>query len=210
MAPFKAPTDIHASKPNEIWHIDTTVVRLWNGAKVYVHAIIDNYSRKILAWQVRESFDTSIPAMLLAQAANNLKDVVPNVFMDSGVENVNGQVDRLFESGTMKRVMAQVDVVFSNSMKEAWWRSLKHQWLYLNKLETTDDVRRHVAFYVDEQNTVIPHRAFAGQTPTEIYEGTGALIAEQLAAANNKQDSIGSARIDRCVASCATTDRSPR
>jgi hypothetical protein len=44
---------------------------------------------------------------------------------------------------------------------------------------------------LDEHNTVIPHRAFAGQTPTEIYEGTGALIAEQLAAANNK------ARLDR-------------
>ncbi len=144
--PAKPTIGVRASKPNEIWHIDTTIVRLWNGAKVYVHAIIDNYTRKILAWQVSESFDTSVPAMLLAQAANNLKDIVPNVFMDSGVENVNGQVDRLFESGTMKRVMAQVDVVFSNSMIEAWWRSLKHQWLYLNKLETTDDVRRHVAF----------------------------------------------------------------
>lgn len=208
--PAKPTVGVRASKPNEIWHIDTTIVRLWNGAKVYVHANIDNYSRKILAWQVSESFDTSAPAMLLAQAANNLKDIVPNVFMDSGVENVNGQVDRLFESGIMKRVIAQVDVVFSNSMIEAWWRSLKHQWLYLNKLETTDDVRRHVAFYVDEHNKVIPHRAFAGQTPSEIYEGTGALIAEQLAAANAKTrlDRIAKHRQMRCEL-CDQGSKSP-
>jgi hypothetical protein len=116
-----------------------------------------------------------------------------------------------FESGNIKRIIAQVDVVFSNSMIEAWWRSLKHQWLYLNNLETADDIRRYVAFYANEHNTVIPHRAFAGQTPNEIYEGTGALIAEQLAAANNKArlDRIGKNRQKRCEL-CDQESKSPR
>ena len=56
--------------------------------------------------------------------------------MDSGVENTNSAVTALVESCTLKRILAQVDVVFSNSMIEAWWRMLKHQWLYLNDLDT--------------------------------------------------------------------------
>jgi hypothetical protein len=56
--------------------------------------------------------------------------------MDSGVENVNGTVDALFSSGQLRRVLAQVDVTFSNSLIEVWWRSLKHQWLYLHTLDS--------------------------------------------------------------------------
>lgn len=52
-----------------------------------------------------------------------------------GVENVNGTVEQLFRSEQLRRVLAQVDVTFSNSLIEAWWRSLKHQWLYLHQLD---------------------------------------------------------------------------
>ena len=54
-------------------------------------------------------------------------------------------------------------------MIEAWWRSLKHQWLFLHPLDTVATVRRLVAFYVDEHNRVLPHSAFRGQTPDEMY-----------------------------------------
>jgi hypothetical protein len=58
-------------------------------------------------------------------------------------------------------------------MIEAWWRSLKHQWLFLHSLDSVTTVRRLVAFYVDEHNRVLPHLAFRGQTPDEMYFGTG-------------------------------------
>ena len=63
------------------------------------------------------------------------------------------------------------------------WRSLKHQWLYLNPLESLQDVRRLVAFYVDSHNGEMPHSAFQGQTPDEMYFGTPEVIPEQLALA---------------------------
>ncbi len=47
--PPKPALGIRASRPNEIWHIDTSVIRLDNGTKVYLQAAVDNYSRKILA-----------------------------------------------------------------------------------------------------------------------------------------------------------------
>ena len=61
------------------------------------------------------------------------------------------------------------ELKFSNSMIEAWWRSLKHQWLFLHSPDSVTTVRRLVAFYVDEHNRVLPHSAFRGQTPDEMY-----------------------------------------
>ena len=54
-------------------------------------------------------------------------------------------------------------------MIEAWWRSLKHHWLFLHSLDSVATVRRLVAFYVEEHNRVLPHSAFRGQTPDEMY-----------------------------------------
>ena len=54
-------------------------------------------------------------------------------------------------------------------MIEAWWRSLKHRWLFLHSLESVATIRRLVAFYVHEHNHVLPHSAFRGQTPDEMY-----------------------------------------
>ena len=39
-----------------MWHIDTTVIRLLDGTRAYLHAVIDNFSRRILAWRVAETF----------------------------------------------------------------------------------------------------------------------------------------------------------
>ena len=75
------------------------------------------------------------------------------------------------------------EVSFSNSMIESWWRALKHQWLYLNSLDSVATLERLVAFYVAEHNTRLPHSAFRGQTPEEMYFGTGGHVPSELAAA---------------------------
>ena len=66
---------------------------------------------------------------------------------------------------------------------EAFWRSLKHQWLFLNSLDTVAHVRALVEFYVTEHNTKMLHPAFAGQTPDEMFFGTGTNVPEKLAVA---------------------------
>ena len=73
------------------------------------------------------------------------------------------------------------EVVFSNSMIEAFWRSLRHQWLYLHHLDSVAAVRRLTAFYVEQHNTVMPHAAFHGQTPDEVYFGRGEAVLKELA-----------------------------
>ena len=81
----------------------------------------------------------------------------------------------------MSMVVAQVDILSSNSMIERFWLSMKHNWLYTQRLDSLVVLRRLVDFYVDEHNNVIPHSAFNGQTPSEVFHGEGAGLREQLA-----------------------------
>ena len=101
---------------------------------------------------------------------------------DAGVENVNAEVDHLIKTGVLRRLLAFTELRFSNSMTEAWWRSLKHQWLYLHSLRNVTTIRRLVTFYVYEHNHVLPHSALRGQTPDEMYFGTGEAVPRDLTA----------------------------
>jgi len=98
-------------------------------------------------------------------------------------ENYNAAVDELVKSNILKRVLAQTEIRFSNSLIESWWRVLKHQWLYLNQLDSVKTVEKLVAFYVDQHNSHLPHSAFQGQTPDEMYFGTGGHVPKELEAA---------------------------
>jgi len=181
--PAKPKVGIRASRPNAIWHVDTTVVRLLDASRAYLHAVIDNYSRRILAWKVSGAFDPNITAELLLTASKRVVGGKPKLLVDGGVENFNNAVDELVNYGLLRRVLAQTDITFSNSLIESWWRVVKHQWLFLNTLDTVAALERLVAFYVQEHNTRLPHSAFRGQTPDEMYFGTGKSVPKQLESA---------------------------
>ena len=126
------------------------------------------------------------------------------VIADSGSENVNGAVDNLLNDEDLTRVLAQVEITFSNSMIEAFWRSLKHGWLYLHALESLAALRRLVEFYVIAHNEVMPHSAFQGQTPDEVFFGIGNEVTEKLAVARksareNRMEENRNARCGICV-----------
>jgi transposase InsO family protein len=180
--PAKPKIGLRTTCPDETWHIDTTVIRLLDGTRAYVHAVIDNFSRRILAWRVADTFapGNSVAVLLEASRGATTSETTPLVLADAGVENVNAQVDELITTGVLRRVLAFTELKFSNSLIEAWWRSLKHQWLFLHPLDNVATVRRLVAFYVDQHNRVLPHSAFRGQTPDEMYFGTGDAVPEDL------------------------------
>ena len=70
---------IRASRPNEIWHVDTTLIRLLDGSRGYLRAVIDNFSRRILAWKVSATFDPDATAEILLRTANDLADKKPTL-----------------------------------------------------------------------------------------------------------------------------------
>jgi len=180
--PDKPKVGMRASRPNEVWHVDTTLIRLLDGSRAYLQAIIDNFSRRILGWKVSPNFDPTATAKLLLQASASRDGQPTTLLADGGVENCNGAVDHLINSGILRRLLAMTEITFSNSLIEAWWRTLKHQWLYLNTLDTVSTVEKLVAFYVQEHNTRLPHSAFDGQTPDEMYLGTGNEVPQILEA----------------------------
>ena len=57
-----------ASKPDELWHVDMTVIRLLDSTKVYLHAVIDSFSRRILAWRVTKNFSVATTVAILQEA----------------------------------------------------------------------------------------------------------------------------------------------
>jgi len=85
-----------------------TILKLLDGTKAYLHAIIDNYSRKILAWTVAERLDPTATCQLLLAAGKHVVFAgLPLLFADSGIENINSAVDdTLFSAWEMSAAAA--------------------------------------------------------------------------------------------------------
>jgi putative transposase len=66
--PAKPKVGLRTTRANEVWHIDTTVIRLLDGTRAYLHAVIDNFSRRILAWRVVETFAPVNSGAVLVEA----------------------------------------------------------------------------------------------------------------------------------------------
>jgi putative transposase len=91
--PAKPKIGLRTTRVNEMWHIDTTVIRLLDGSRAYLHAVIANFSRRILAWQVAETFAPTNSVAVLIEAGRGATPSAtpPIVLADAGVENVNAR-----------------------------------------------------------------------------------------------------------------------
>ncbi len=127
---------------------------------------------------------TSFVARAVREATRQLKGSLPQttVVADSGCESVNADVHDMLEGEGLRRILAQADVTFSTSMIEAFWRSLKHGWLYMHALDSFAALRHLIGFYVKAHNEVMPHAAFDGRTPDEMYLGMGDEVVAALSA----------------------------
>jgi transposase InsO family protein len=68
-APAKPKIGLRTTRADEMWHIDTTVIRLLDGTRAYLHAVIDNFSRRILAWRVADTFAPVNSVAVLLEAS---------------------------------------------------------------------------------------------------------------------------------------------
>lgn len=175
---------VSASVPNEFWHIDITKYKTSDGQKASVYMIMDNYSRRILAYKVsRSTSDKYIVRELILESVRPLigknKDLEHqlDLISDAGVENKNKVVSDLFlelnqKIGlNMNHKIAQFDIPESNSMIERLFRIIKGQ--YLRRLDPPSF--KHLKSTIDdlvyEYNYVRPHYAHAPYTPDQAYHG---------------------------------------
>ena len=181
--PARPKIGVRASQPNEIWHIDVTMLRLLDGTRAAVQVCLDNFSRYVLAWRVARTPTALGTRTLLLAALSRARELealpgVPRVVCDAGVENLNAEVDSLIGEGRIVREVAQVEVDYSNSMVEAFFRSAKHNFLFNAPLPSLEALSDRMAFYVREHNERMPHAAFRGTTPEETYAGSWRPLVE--------------------------------
>jgi len=106
--PAKPKIGLRTTRADEVWHIDTTVIRLLDGTRAYLHAVIDNYSQTHLGVASRRHVRpvNSVTVLLDASRAGAPSTTTPVVLADAGVENVNAQVDALISTGVLRRMLA--------------------------------------------------------------------------------------------------------
>ena len=131
---------VRAEKPNEIWHMDVTRFKTSDGNWAYIYTLMDNFSRRILSWNVNHTLSgkISLKSAIVEQFGNkNMETDNIDLIVDGGTENNNINIHEFIKNckvGIYKKV-ALKDVSFSNSMIEGNNRILKQTYLKDKNIE---------------------------------------------------------------------------
>ena len=168
------------SQPNQVWSSDITYLRLARGF-VYLVAVIDWYSRKVLAWRVSNTLDSGFCVDCLEQALQTYG--APEIFnTDQGCQ---------FTSDAFTGVLKRHDIAISmdgrgraldNIFVERLWRSVKHEDVYLKGYATVPELLLGLTEYFVFYNTERTHQSLDYNTPDEVYRtasGGGAKIVDK-------------------------------
>ncbi len=172
----KKKVGVRAHQPNEIWHADVSLLKIAN-TTYYIYAVMDNFSRKVLCWEVATKLCKNIRLRTIKkayqQAINSSEIMNCALWVDGGAENNNAVIDRFIEQShiDIHKVIALRDTALSNSMVEALFRVLKYNYLYRMALSNMTDLKRAVRIMVEDYNEHRPHYALHGGTPNEAYCG---------------------------------------
>lgn len=199
-------TGIRAAVPNQLWHIDVTVMKIRPGLKLYIQAVIDNFSRFVLAWRVTDSISAASTVETIRIARENAAkmtsiDNSTQIMMDPGSENNNEAVAHFIASKNMLRILARVEVHYSNSMIESLFRGLKNNYLYHQGIRTIEDLARKAAYYFSQHNNIIPQASLQGGIPMEVYRGAWNDLAKR-ALEEARGDARQRRRAENMVTAC--------
>ena len=170
-------------RPNQVWSTDITYVRLAQGF-VYLVAIIDWYSRKVLAWQLSNTMDVGFCMDCLALALS--EHGTPEIFnTDQGSQFTSEQwLGKLQENG-VKISMDGRGRALDNIFVERLWRSVKYEDIYLKCYARMPELLVGLAKYFVFYNGERAHQSLGYKTPNEVYQtgiGGGAKIADYFSA----------------------------
>jgi putative transposase len=157
-------------RPNQVWSTDITYVRLRRGF-VYLVAIIDWFSRYVLAWEVSVTLETSF---CLSALEWSLRQGKPEIFnSDQGSQFTSLDfTGRLLNEG-IRVSMDGRGRVFDNIFVERLWRTVKYEEIYLKDYEDVGAAVAGIGSYFSFYNQERLHQALGYRTPAAIYHGHG-------------------------------------
>lgn len=167
---------LNIDRPNYVWSIDITYIPTRDG-HVYLAAIIDWYTKKIIAWKLSTTLDSQFCIEMIEEAFETEKPEILN--SDQGCQFTSHAYIDLLTSNGVSISMDSKGRALDNVMIERFWRSLKQEKLYRNECATVADVRRLVKEYVKFYNDERPHQTLEYQFPSVFHAQTVAEIQER-------------------------------
>jgi putative transposase len=158
--------DVRIERPNQVWSTDITYIRL-RGGFVYLAAILDWYSRYVLAWELSISLELGFCLAALERA---LAQQRPEIFnTDQGVQFSSAQFQAPLLAAQVSLSMDGRGRVFDNIFVERLWRSVKYEEVYLKDYQDVPEARAGLARYFQFYNDQRVHQALAYRTPQSVY-----------------------------------------
>lgn len=166
--------------PNQVWATDLTYIKLPSG-HVYLMAIIDLYSRKVLNWIITNTLDAPIFANCLRETIEQFGS--PAIFnTDQGCQFTSDCWTSVLHEYGIDISMDGKNRALDNIYVERLWRSLKYEDIYIKQYESVRELRDGVARYFRFYNTERFHQGLGYLTPEEMYRSFQVVdLAEQAA-----------------------------
>lgn len=153
--------------PNQVWVTDITYTAV-GGGRAFVIAVIDLYSRKVMAYSVVNTMDKEHCIETLSMALRNYGS--PEIFnSDQGSQFTSQAFTDVLKNNNIKISMDGKGRCLDNAKMERFWWSLKYENIYLNDYVSLAQMRRGIHDYVNFYNSRRIHSALGWKTPNAVY-----------------------------------------
>jgi len=159
--------ELAIERPNYVWCADITYVPMPRGF-LYLVAIMDWFSRYVLAWQLSNSMDGSFCRTALQQALASSTPVIFNT--DQGSQFTAQAFTTLLDTAGVQISMDGRGRVFDNIFIERLWRTVKYEHLYVYDYQTGAAVAQGLHSYFQFYNTERPHQSLGYRTPAAVHD----------------------------------------
>lgn len=158
---------LSVTRPNKAWAMDITYIPMAKGF-VYLAAVMDWFSRKVLAWRVSITMDTAFCVEAVEEALERYG--APEIFnTDQGSQFTSEAFTGLLKEGGIQISMDGRGSWRDNVFIERLWRSVKYEEVYLRAYESVSEARAGLGRYFEFYNAGRPHSSLGRMTPNQFY-----------------------------------------
>jgi putative transposase len=159
--------NVRIERVDQVWSTDITYVPLAHGF-MYLAAIIDWFSRYVLAWRLSNTLDGSFCLDMLAEALSRGRPEVFNT--DQGVQFTASAWTSRLESAGVSVSMDGKGRCLDNVFVERLWRTVKYEEVYLHRYELVPQLAKGLGAYFGYYNECRLHQSLAYRTPAAVYQ----------------------------------------